>query len=87
MLDHLPANNSVEVVKAGGIVIEQTLIHDEHGAAFAENLVDLLHLVDEAGLGERTLFGLKAGLVVFSHNNCAGGTDLGSRLPDLCCRL
>src|SRR4029077_15016945 len=66
MLDHLPANNSIEVVEAGGRVIEQSLIHDEHGAALAEYHVDLLYLVDEAGLGERTSFGLKAGLVVFS---------------------
>ncbi|HLB08889.1 MAG TPA: hypothetical protein VK617_05120 [Gemmatimonadaceae bacterium] len=66
MLDHLPASNAIEVVKAGGRVIEQPLIHDEHGAAFAENFVDLLYLVDEAGLGERALFRLKTGFVVFS---------------------
>jgi len=66
VLDHLPPNDAIEVVKAGGHVIEQTRIHDEHGAALAKHHVDLLHLVDETGLGERTSFGLKAGLVVFS---------------------
>src|SRR3984893_716811 len=66
VLDHLAVDHAIEVIKAGRLVVEQALVHDEHSTAFAEDPMHLVHLVDKAWLGEWPLLSLGAGLVVFA---------------------